>query len=167
MRKSSAELLAHLLLPLRLQRGWADDQDASGALPGEQFLYNEPGLDGLAETDVIGDQEVDARHLQRPHNGVELVVLDLDGAAEGRLKREAAQDTAGRPTDSIREGPDAVWRVPRGRFRPAQRVNDHRVYLVLPQDREPLSERVVLEALELNLVVLEAFAATDDVLCDE
>jgi hypothetical protein len=53
-------------------------------VPQHQLLHHQSGLDGLAQTHVIGDQQVGARHGQRPHHRVELVVLDLDPGAERR-----------------------------------------------------------------------------------
>ena len=44
---------------------------------------DEAGLDRLAEADVVGDQQVDPRHLERPDDRVELVVLDRDAARNG------------------------------------------------------------------------------------
>jgi len=46
---------------------------------------NEPGLDRHAESDVISNQQVNAWHLQASHERIELIVLDCDAAAEGRL----------------------------------------------------------------------------------
>ena len=51
-----AELLAHLVPPLDLQCGRADDQDLLDAVAREQLLGHEAGLDGLAEAHVVGDQ---------------------------------------------------------------------------------------------------------------
>ena len=44
----------------------------------DHLLDDEAGLDGLAEPDVIGDEQVDPGHREGPHHGVELVVLDGD-----------------------------------------------------------------------------------------
>ena len=90
------ELVAHLLAPLDLQAGRADDEDPAGSVAEDQFLGDQAGLDGLAETDVVGDQQVDARHLERPDERVELVVLDVDAAAERRLERPASPVWASR-----------------------------------------------------------------------
>ena len=45
-----------------------------------------PDFDGLAEADVVGDEQVDAGHLDGADHRVELVVLDFDAAAEGCLQ---------------------------------------------------------------------------------
>jgi hypothetical protein len=52
----------------------------------EKFLDHETRLDGLAQADIVSDQQVGARHLDRSNDGVKLVILDGDAAPEGRLK---------------------------------------------------------------------------------
>ncbi len=42
-------------------------------------------LDRLAQADVVGDQEVNPRHLDCPDHRVELIVLNVDPRSEGRL----------------------------------------------------------------------------------
>jgi hypothetical protein len=44
-----------------------DDEDVVDALAQEQLLEDEAGLDGLAEADVVGDEEVGARELEGLH----------------------------------------------------------------------------------------------------
>src|SRR5215210_1069022 len=46
------ELVAHLVPPLRLQVGRADDEDAARAVAKDQLLGDEPGLDRLPQSDV-------------------------------------------------------------------------------------------------------------------
>ena len=48
-------------------------EDAARAVAKEQLLRDQPGLDRLAETDVVGDQQDDARHPDRADERVELV----------------------------------------------------------------------------------------------
>jgi hypothetical protein len=49
-----AELIAHFLLPLELQRRRADDQNRPHAVTENHLLYDKAGLDGLAEPNIIG-----------------------------------------------------------------------------------------------------------------
>ncbi len=57
------ELLAHLVAATCTHRlGRADDQDRAGAVPQQELLDDEARLDRLAQPDVVGDQQVDARH---------------------------------------------------------------------------------------------------------
>ena len=80
-----AELLAHLVLPLQRQARRADDDHRAGPVPQQQLLDDQPGLDGLAEADVVGQQQVRPRGLQGPAQRLELVGLDVRAAAERRL----------------------------------------------------------------------------------
>src|SRR5208337_2715932 len=57
------ELIPHLVPPLNLERGRADDQNSPGPVPDDQFEGHQARLDGLAEAHVVGDQEVDPWHL--------------------------------------------------------------------------------------------------------
>ena len=49
----------------------------------EELLDHEAGLDGLAQADVVGEQQVGARSGQGPPQGLELVGLQDDAGAEG------------------------------------------------------------------------------------
>jgi hypothetical protein len=95
------ELVPHLIAPLDLERGRADHEDPARPVTHNQLLDHEPGLDGLAQTHVVGDQEVGARHLDGAHDRVELVVLDLDAAAERGLERAHVGRRSSSPTDSV------------------------------------------------------------------
>ena len=96
-----AELVPHLLPPLDLERGRADDQNLPGPVPDDEFQRHHARLDGLAEAHVVGDQQVDPRHLDRPHHRVELVVLDVDAARNGAwMFRTSADDAAPQRTAS-------------------------------------------------------------------
>src|SRR5947209_5722898 len=53
----------------------------------DQLLSHESGLDRLPQTHIVGDQQVNTRHLDPANHGVELVVLDGDAAPEGCLQR--------------------------------------------------------------------------------
>jgi hypothetical protein len=44
-----AELVAHLFLPLHLERRGADDEHGPGAVTQQQLLDDQPGLDDLAD----------------------------------------------------------------------------------------------------------------------
>ena len=48
----------------------------------EQLGENQSRLDGLAESDIIGNQQADARHTQRLQKRHKLVVLDSHAAVE-------------------------------------------------------------------------------------
>ena len=80
--KPERELLPELFLPLPAQRCRGEDQDALDAAPEQKLGENQSRLDGLAETDVVGDEEAHARHAQRLEQRDELVALDAYAAME-------------------------------------------------------------------------------------
>ena len=141
------ELLAHLVAPLQLQAGRADDERGPRAVAQDQLLDDEAGLDRLAEADVVGDQQRGARHPQRAHEGFELVVLDRDAAAKRGLQRllVGAGDRA--PAHGIEERVErrGVVDVLGADRRQLGALDDLRPGLDLPDDLELLARRVVLD----------------------
>ncbi|SIN00495.1 Uncharacterised protein [Mycobacteroides abscessus subsp. abscessus] len=77
-----AEFVPHLVLPLQRQAWRAHDHCGAGTMPQEQFLHDQAGLDGLAQSNVIGQQQVGPRAGQRPTQWFELVCLDGDPRPE-------------------------------------------------------------------------------------
>ena len=80
------ELVPHLLFPLDLKRRRANDQNRASAVAQDQFLSDQAGLDGLAEPNIISNQQIDPRHGKRPHHGIKLIIIHFNAAAKGRLK---------------------------------------------------------------------------------
>ena len=98
-----AELVLHLLAPLDAQARRADHEHRAGPVPQDQLLDDQPGLDRLAQPDVVGDQQVGPRHAERPYQRVELVVLNVDAAAERSLE-QALVRAGQRPPSGQRQG---------------------------------------------------------------
>src|SRR5262245_23388689 len=69
-----------------------------------QLQQHEAGLNRLAEANVVRDEQVDARHLDRANDRIELIALDLDAAAERRLELTGIGDRGGAPSDRVEEG---------------------------------------------------------------
>ena len=112
-----AELVPHLVPPLDLQ---ARPGRRPGSVRARWRMMSSratmPGLDGLAQAHVVGDEQVDPRHLDRPHHRVKLVVLDLDAAAERRLDVLHVGGRGGTPADGVEEGVEPVGIVEAGRL---------------------------------------------------
>ena len=117
----------------------------------QQLLDDEAGLDGLAEADVVGEQQIRARRLQRPAQRLELVGLDVGAAAEGRLVRVGVGGGDRAPAHGVDErgegvgvveglGVDGLGKALVG----GDRVAD----LELPDDAELLAEPVLVERLQ-------------------
>jgi len=75
------EEVVERLPPLLAQVGRDDDQEPRRHLAGQQLGDDEPGLDGLAQSHIVGDQHAHARRLQGHDHRDELVVLGDDAAA--------------------------------------------------------------------------------------
>jgi len=95
--------VSHLLLPLDLEAGGTHDEHAVGAVPLQQFEHDEAGLDGLAKTDIVCNQEVRPRHVNRSYDRVELVVVDLDAAPERGLHILVIRSGHGCPSNGIQK----------------------------------------------------------------
>lgn len=68
-------------------------------------------FDGFAEAHVVSDEEVDPWHLDRPHNGVKLVIFDVNARTKRSL--DVAHVSRGRrsPTDCIEKCVQPVGRI--------------------------------------------------------
>jgi hypothetical protein len=62
-------------------------------VPQQQLLHDQAGLDGLAEADVVGEQQVRPRGLQGAAQRLQLVGLDVRAAAEA-VAYEASRSAA-------------------------------------------------------------------------
>ena len=112
----------------------ADDEDAAGTVPDDEFQGGHPGLDGLAEADIISDKQVDPWHLDGPHHRVKLVVLDVDAGTEGGLDVLHVGGGGGTPAHGVEEGVELVGRVEAGRLGQGDLLDDPGPRLDLPND---------------------------------
>src|SRR5262249_32407813 len=96
-----AEFVTHFLLPLNLQGRGTNDERRPNAMTQHHFLHHQSGLDCLAQAYIVRDQQVHTRHRKRPNNGIELIFIDLDSAAEWRLERSVVGLRDGAPLYGI------------------------------------------------------------------
>jgi hypothetical protein len=73
-----AELARHFVAPLPDQRGGREDQDALGHAAQHVFLQHHPRLDGLAEPDLVGEQDPAAILFQHLADRLDLIPMRLD-----------------------------------------------------------------------------------------
>ena len=142
-----AEAVEHLVVPLLLEVGGADDEHRSRPVAEQQLLDDEARLDRLPDPDLVGDQQVDARHLEGAHDRLELVVGDLDARPERRLQRPRVRGGDRAPADRVDERvePLRVVEPLRGERR-QRRLRQHLgARLDLPDDGELVAEAVVLD----------------------
>ena len=148
-----AELVPHLVPPLDLQGGRADHEDLPGPVADDEFEGHHARLDGLAQAHVVGDQQVDPRHLDRPHHRVKLVVLDLDAAAERRLDVLVVGRRGGPPAHGVQEGVELLGLVEAGRLGEGDLLDDPGARLDLPDDLQLFAQAVVLDGGERQEVL--------------
>ena len=88
---SISNLRRHLVPPLPDQRRRRQDQHALGHAAQQVFFEHHPGLDRLAEADLVGEQHAAAELLEHLAHGLDLVPVGLDAAqrAAGRAARRS------------------------------------------------------------------------------
>lgn len=149
-REVEAELLGHLVLPLEREAYRAHDHHGPGAVAQQQFLGDEPGLDGLAEAHVVGEQQVDAGRVEGAGDRFELVVLDGHAGPVRRLQRLDVGAGDGRPADGVEERGQAFGRVESVGSHVGQRAAGQHAAagLDLPDDLQRVAVPAVLDALQ-------------------
>ena len=125
---------------------------AAGPVPQQQLLGDQAGLDGLAEADVVGEQQVDPGRVHRPGDRLELVVLDRDAGAERRLQRLDVGRGHRRPADRVEERGQPLRRVEPVLGHLGQRAAGQHLPagLDLPDDVEGVAVAAVLHALQAD-----------------
>jgi len=68
----------------------ADLQHEVDPLAEPQLLQHQTGLDGFAQADIIGNEEIGARQLEGAFERHQLMVQNLDAGAKGASKRRAS-----------------------------------------------------------------------------
>ena len=82
-----AELARHFVAPLPDQRGRGKNKDTFGHAAQDVFLQHHPGLDGLAEPDLVGQQHATAVLLQHLADGFDLVPVRLHALQRRQAKQ--------------------------------------------------------------------------------
>ena len=150
--EEEAEALLHLRLPLLQHGGGRRDDDLLRLLAEQQLARDEPGLDGLAEAGVVGDEEVDAGHPERLAERLHLVGVDLDAGAERRLEEVRIGGGDAVPAKGVEERAEMAGRVeaPGADGAPRLPIEDAAVDLEVPVDLQRLPLGVVVGAREAD-----------------
>ena len=145
------ELLLHLVLPFEDQAGRTHHDHRARAVPQEELLDHQACLDGLAQTYVVGQQEIRTRAGQSSLERRELVGLDVGSAAERGLDGAVVGTRDRTPPQSVDEGCEAVRVVELAGVdllgEPSVRERTSAL-LQLPHDSQFVSEAVLLHGLE-------------------
>ena len=103
-------------------------------MANDQFQFHHPALDGLSDAHVVGNEEVDSGHLNCPHHGIKLIVLDVDAATEGRLDILHVSRRGRTPADGIEKGIEARRIIEARGFGQGNLLNDLRPRFDFPND---------------------------------
>ena len=142
------EARLQLVGPLPEHRRRCRDDDEIDALAQQELAQDQPALDRLAEPDIVGDQQVDARQLQRLAQRLELIVLEADAGPERRLKEARIGRRDAAPAHRAGIG-GKQFRIVEPVFAdaaPAVVGDDPSVEFMLPEHRDRLALRVVVDA---------------------
>src|SRR5687768_10285015 len=101
--KLDAEFIPHLVFPLDLQGSGTDNENRPYTMSQNQFLGDEASLNGFPKAYVVRDQQIHTRHLKRPDDGIELVVLDSNPTTEWRLKCRSPCSSDRSPANRVEE----------------------------------------------------------------
>ena len=145
--EGETELRAQLVLPLQGHRRRRGNQGEVDASAQQQLAQDQAGLDRFAEADIVGDQQIDPRQLERLAERKELIGVEPDTGAKGRLQQLAVGGAGCLPADGAEPGlehRDIVGAVA-VEDRPRIVVELVRRNLGLPDDIEPLALRVVID----------------------
>ena len=110
--KLDTESFTHLDLPFLDQASWTDDECVADAVAEDELLKDEPGFDGLAEPDIVSDQQQRPGHIERSDEGFELVGLQVDARPVRRLEHVLVGVRDRSPSDGPKECVEASGVVP-------------------------------------------------------
>src|ERR1017187_474039 len=146
--EAQAEASLHLALPLGDEGGRACDDGALHLLAHDHFAEDEAGFNRFAESDVVGDKEIDARHLEGLLQRLQLVGHDLDAGAVRRLEKSRVRGGYEVPAKRVEVGGEDMRRVEplAGEVFPVSFRQDLSVNLAFPEDGEVLTLGVILQA---------------------
>jgi hypothetical protein len=106
--EDEAEALLEFFFPLFEHGGRAGDDDFADAAAEQEFGSDEAGFDGFAETDVVGDEEVDPWEPEGFAEGFELVGVDADACAERCLKEGGVGGSDAVPAEGVEVGAEVA-----------------------------------------------------------
>jgi hypothetical protein len=150
--EGETEAVLQFVAPLEKHRGRAGRDDFLNATAQQEFGRDETGLDGLAEADIVRDEEVHARQPRRLVERFQLIRIDADASSERGLEESAVRRSHAVPPDRIqerREVPRLVESFVPDAF-PCLLTGDEPVEFRLPHDLDFLALGIIVRASERN-----------------
>ena len=93
-----AEALPKLVAPFLAEHGRAHNDETARVVARAQLRPDQPGLDGLSETDLVSDQDSAGRGLQKGENRLVLIRVEV------RVRRVHAVHDVCEPSAEMNEG---------------------------------------------------------------
>ncbi len=153
-REAQAELRFELILPLSHHARWRGDNREVDPPAQQEFAKDQPGLDGLAGADVVGDQQVHARKTERLSEREELIGVLVNARTEWRLKEVPVGCGRGVPPERAKVGGKNA-RIVGPHLRdvgPSLADKNLGVEFGVPEDRDSFALGVVIDGGEANRV---------------
>jgi len=150
--EGEAEAIFQLVTPLEKHRGRSGRDDFLNATAQQEFGRDETGLDGLAEADIVRDEEVHARQPRRLVERFQLIRIDADAGSERGLEESGVRRSHAVSPDRIqerREVPRLVESFVPDAF-PCLLTGDEPVEFRLPHDLDFLALGIIVRASERN-----------------
>lgn len=153
-------------LPLQEDGRRRGDDYGAHSLAQQELAGDESCLDGLAEADVVGDEEVHARKEESLAQRLELVGVELNAGAKGRLEELRVGRRDSIPPDRAHVGREQLRRIEAalGDAVPRLGAESLGIDLTLPQNLERLALSVVVDAAQPNQMGIVRLGWSDDFL---
>ena len=114
-------------------------------MPQQHLLNDESSLNGLSEANVVGDQQISARHIDCADERIQLVVLNADAAAEWCLKIAAIRVRRRPPNHCIEEGLKCRRIIQASHARQPSPLDHMSSGLQLPQHFDLFPQRILVD----------------------
>ena len=101
-------------MPLDLQGCGTHHENPSGPVAQNEFQDGHTRFNRLAQANIVGNQQIHPGHVHGADHRVELVILDVNPGAEGRLDIPHVSGRGRTPADGIEKGIQPVWRIEAG-----------------------------------------------------
>jgi hypothetical protein len=151
-RETQAEFLRQLILPLRGHRRRARYDDVIDTTAQQHLPQDEAGLHGLAEADVIRDQQIDPGQPERFGERQELIGVEADAGAERRLEQVAVRRRRRAPGHRPQMGGEnlGIVRAAPPNLLPEVVLDAAKVKLGFEHDAEAFALGIVINAGEVE-----------------
>ncbi len=114
-------------------------------MPQKKFLNDQTSFDCLAKTDIIGNEQIDARHVDRTYQRIELEVLDTDAAAKRSLEKPPIGVRCCPPSHSIKKGVERTRIVLSRDQGKARALDDLSARLDFPNDFQLFTKPILVD----------------------